>query len=131
MILVGLCAVKEDNCTGRFWEGRFKSQAVLDEGALLNDTEDGSIKCSNDLVKFIGNENKSKRAEGVCFSQTDYFELVDWTGRVVREDKRGAIPDNVLPILEKLKLNPELWLSNATEFSRPYQRSRRGLIRAA
>jgi hypothetical protein len=32
----------------------------------------------------------------------DYLQLVDWTGRHLREDKRGAIPKDPLTVLQSL-----------------------------
>ena len=34
-----------------------------------------------------------------------YANLLDWTGRELRADKRGAIPDHLAPIMERLGLN--------------------------
>ena len=36
----------------------------------------------------------------------DYLELVDWSGRAVIEGKRGSIPENLPPILKRLKIDP-------------------------
>lgn len=45
--------------------------------------------------------------EGLPFRFKDYLELVDWTGRIVREDKSGSIPaDNTLPSCYACKSNP-------------------------
>ena len=32
---IAVRANHEDKCTGRFWEGRYKSQALLDEASIL------------------------------------------------------------------------------------------------
>ncbi len=42
----------------------------------------------------------------MVFTAEDYLELVDWTGRAIREDKRGAIPESIPPILERLRIDP-------------------------
>ena len=35
-------------------------------------------------------------------SEERYLRLVDWTGRHLREDKAGAIPADLAPVLERL-----------------------------
>lgn len=179
-------ANQEDNCKGRFWEGRFKSQALLDDTALLScmvyvdlnpiragmsetleDSDFTSIQerlkvfaknqtrkkitankkhLSSDterlvqivrhnnrdidkipqpetLAAFIGHEclaNDDKK--GIPFSPLDYFELVDWTGRVIREDKRGAIPAHIKPILLKLGIQQDNWVDSVKHFSHRFYR---------
>jgi len=45
----------------------------------------------NPLLIFAGNPKESM-PKGLPFRLTNYIELVDWTGRMLREDKRGVIP---------------------------------------
>ncbi len=167
-------ANKEDNCKGRFWEGRFKSQALLDETALLScmvyvdlnpirakmsDTlQDSEFTSIQERIKvFSEKENKSKhrktddlktlaaecrhskneinklsqpeqllplvgsltnnsKEKGIQFSPLDYFELVDWTGRAIIEDKRGHIPPEIKPILQQLGVQEKNWVKSVKYF---------------
>lgn len=132
---IALQANKEDECTGHFWEGRFKSQALLDEKALLAamayvdlnpvrakeaSTPEKSTYTSlklrlNNAVKgqtqsppllnFVGFAS-SLKSKGIPFTFTDYLQLVDWLGRQIRPDKAGHIDVNQPGILARLALSP-------------------------
>ena len=159
-------ANKEDNCTGHFWEARFKSQALLTEDALLSamayvdlnpiracmaDTPENSehtsvkerINSPFDLADAIGQQADTESLryfdlplkpltklegdlklgaqEGILFGQAEYLELVDMTGRIVREDKLGVIRTTLPPILDRLNLDIEAWLIRTQSFEDQYQ----------
>ena len=149
----------EDGCTGHFWEGRFKSQALLDEQALLTcmayvelnpirakmaDTpetsEFTSIKQRIDeeepsSVKKAVKPEKVKLSlkefllkgdylkDQIPYDYYEYLELVDWSGRLVREGKRGAVDERLPPILSRLGIDSDHWCKamqpkGAHQFSR-------------
>jgi len=146
----------EDSCTGRFWEGRFKSQALLNEAALaacmayvdLNpiranmaktpETSDHTsiqqriiraqdaaqpnhrLQQPRSLMPFAGYP-KEDMPKGLPFRLNDYLELVDWTGRILREDKRSAIPAHTPPILQRLKMEDKHWLYLTQHFESPFK----------
>jgi len=132
----------EDHCTGHFWEGRFKSQALLDEAAVLacmayvdlnpirarmantpENSDHTSIKrritnteaSLSQLHPFVGNPRKNM-PQGLAFSLIDYIELVEWTGRIIRDDKRGFIDKSEPPILQRLSQNMDNWLNLTQHF---------------
>lgn len=47
-----------------------------------------------------------------------YLELLDWTGRQIRGDKRGSIPASLAPILERLEISDETWVDCIKNFGR-------------
>ena len=134
----------EDEVTGKYWEARFKSQALLDEQAILAcsvycdlnpirammaDTPETSEYTSIQkrieaakkgnipptLLRFQGPAIKHQKPGLPCALQ-DYIKLVEATGRIIRNDKRGAIAASQSPILQRLKIDPDTWVQIATTF---------------
>ncbi len=144
-------ANREDQCTGRFWEGRFKSQALLDDKALIAcmayvdlnpvrakmaSTPEASDHTSiqlrihaalrsnkfnqpEQLSPFIGNSTK-EGLEGLHFQLEDYLSLVDWTGRLLHDGKRGAINETLPPILERLNFSSLQWRTLTQQFEKQF-----------
>jgi len=141
---------KEDNVTGRFWEGRFKSQALLDEQALITcmayvdlnpiradmaktpETSDFTSiqeriqkvmsKKACKLLPFHDTtiHNAKRKATAIPFELNDYIALVDWSGRAVLENKRGLIPVNTPPILFRLGIDEKDWINHIHYFERQF-----------
>jgi REP element-mobilizing transposase RayT len=136
-------ANQEDQCTGRFWEGRFKSQALLDEAGLLtamayvdlNPIRAGIAKTPEaseftsiyDRIRALSADPKrpqeprsviplraftdeaAKSESAIPYTFRDYLALVDWTGRLIRKDKRSAIDATLPPILNRLGIESDSW----------------------
>ena len=106
----------EDGCTGRFWEGRFKCQALLDDAAVLacmtyvdlNPVRAGAApdlpssahtSIQRRLRTRRPRDGKRQLAQVAGTAPPDlpsisldaYIALVDWTGRQLHPGKRGAI----------------------------------------
>lgn len=142
-------ANEEDNCNGRFWEGRYKSQALLDDAAVLtcmsyvdlNPIRAGIVETpeSSDFTsiqqritqwKYTRSEtnthptqaavplmplveaSKNQHCHAMGYLIDDYLELIDWAGRIVKQGKRGAIPEDAPPILYRLALNPDVYIDH-------------------
>jgi len=73
------------------------------------------------LLHFNGNDTHQPQA-GIPFSFKEYLTLVDWTGRAIRDDKRGSIRQTLPPILQRLTIEKEQWLINSTQFEAQYPR---------
>ena len=52
----------------------------------------------------------------------EYVELIEWSGRLLREDKPGVIPGDVAPVLERLHLDRRHWHATITGFNHGFHR---------
>jgi len=134
----------EDNCDGRFWQGRFRSQALLDEAGILTAMayvdlnpvragiastpedsaftsiyerirrlkrapSDGKVDAITSSVVLQSFSNEGSGTARIPYSFKEYLQLVDWTGRGIRNDKRGHIDSQLPPIITRLNIDPSAW----------------------
>lgn len=126
-------ANREDDCTGRFWEGRFGCQALLDDTAVLGamvyvdlnpiragtaTTPEGShhtsvrrrARSKRTHFQQLLPMASSVRPQIPAMTTGQYLALVDWTGRSLHAGKTGSIPTHIAPILQRLNLRSRQWL---------------------
>jgi hypothetical protein len=132
----------------RTWEGRFKSQALLDDAAIIacmayvdlnpvrakiaatpEKSSYTSIqrrinaaiqgKQPSNLLNFVGNEHKDK-TKGFLFNFNDYIELIEVTGRCIRANKCDFIEENKTDTLTRLNISAENWLILTTQFTKSF-----------
>lgn len=124
----------EDNCTGHFWESRFKSQALLDERALLTcmayvdlNPVRAAMAKTPEQSDYTSIQERIKEKEtnllgfgktknDLPFSLSGYLDLVDYSGRAILKNKRGYIPKNIPEILDRLNLEPDTWIDELMGF---------------
>jgi hypothetical protein len=58
--------------------------------------------------------------QGIAFSEQDYCELVDTTGRIIQANNAGATSSVDSPILSLLGLSEEQWITLTTEFEQQF-----------
>jgi len=59
-------------------------------------------------------------SQGIPFSPIDYLELLDWTSRVLRTDKRGMVLDAQPQLLHVFGIDDEIGCELASSFGKNY-----------
>ncbi|MFC3154080.1 hypothetical protein [Gilvimarinus japonicus] len=73
-----------------------------------------------ELLPFAGNEHDKNQPQHIPFNSIDYLQLIDWTGRAVRSEKRGAIDSDLPAILQRLNIHPNNWLNTCCHIEKNF-----------
>ena len=142
-------ANREDGCKGRFWEGRYKCQALCDERAMLaamayvdlNPIRAGMA----DRLETSAHTSAPARISQVrtepalatsplkpvagslrpafTITTADYLQILDWTGRQLAPGKRGRITPDAPAILATIDHDETRWATRVAAFGNGWHRA--------
>lgn len=107
-------------------------RARIDSGRLL-DQLGGGIRAAVDcgellhfehpvrpLMAFSGPTSR-RNDQALPIPQSEYFKLIDITGRVATHRRQGHIDPALAPILERLNLSVDQWIASSMTFNEYYR----------
>ncbi len=142
-------ANREDGCKGRFWEGRYKCQALCDERSVLAamayvdlnpiragiaDRLEASTHTSVATRIAIAQSSPEmltrplkpiagNLSPDMNLSTADYLQLLDWTGRTLVPGKRGRIAQDAPAIVSIIDRNPAYWTTRVAAYGNGWARA--------
>jgi hypothetical protein len=141
-------ANREDGCKGRFWEGRYKCQALCDDRAILaamvyvdlnpiragmTDRLDASAHTSV-AARIVQTESDPTIATSplkpvagglrpaIDITTAEYLQMLDWTGRQLAPGKCGRISPHAPVILKTMDHDATCWATRVAAFGSGWYR---------
>jgi hypothetical protein len=142
-------ANREDGCKGRFWEGRYKCQALCDDRsrlAAMAYVDLNPIRAGiAERLETSAHTSVASRIEAAVsnpasltrplmpivgdlrpnfdLSVADYLAVLDWTGRMLAPGKRGRIAEDAPAILSVIDRDATRWSTRVAAFGSGWARA--------
>ena len=142
-------ANREDGCKGRFWEGRYKCQALCDERAILaamayvdlnpiragmaDRLETSTYTSAAARISQTRTDQRltTSRLKPIAgdlrpafeITTADYLQILDWTGRQLASGKRGRIAPDAPAILATIDHDEARWVTRVASFGSGWHRA--------
>jgi hypothetical protein len=142
-------ANREDGCKGRFWEGRYKCQALCDERAILaamayvdlnpiragmtDRLETSTHTSAAERVSQVREDPASASSSlkpvagslrpAIDLTTADYLHILDWTGRQLAPGKRGRIAPGAPAVLATIDRDGTRWTTRVAAFGSGWHRA--------
>jgi len=142
-------ANREDGCKGRFWEGRYKCQALCNERTILAAmayvdlnpmragmadrlensshtsvaTRVGEARTNPSLLTAPLKPVAGSLRPAVDITTADYLHILDWTGRQLSPGKRGRISPDAPVILTIIDHDEQRWATRVAAFGSGWHRA--------
>lgn len=142
-------ANREDGCKGRFWEGRYKCQALCDERAVLaamayvdlNPIRAGMADRLEKSAHTSAAERISQARTDLAVATSrlkpiagslqptfdittaDYLQILDWTGRQLAPGKRGRISPAAPAALTTIDHDEMRWATRVAAYGSGWYRA--------